>query len=186
MPREASVGPISDRQRSRIRSGQPVERVGDVDDLTPRDTASDPPGVDRRGRRGVAAGSVGAGCVSAAPRAPCRAQPDALPDFSDRRIRRAGKFRPVPGRPSPGFRGARLRWDHAALDPGHGFAGSPPSSRFREHRPRRAASFLVSRRTIRRVRRRRKAQEAGCVGRSATNLVRSAAWECRRGRLLEP
>ena len=38
-----------------------------------------------------------------------------------------------------------------------------------------AASFLVSRRTVRRVRCRRQTQEAGCVGRSAANLVRSAA-----------
>ena len=81
--------------------------------------------VARLGRRCVAAGDAGATCVPARPRAACRAQPDALPDSPDRRIRRAGKFRPVSGRPSPGVRGARRRWDRAALDPGHGFAGSP-------------------------------------------------------------
>ena len=143
-------------------------------------------GVARLGRRCVAAGDAGARCVSARPRAACPAQPDALPDFPDRRIRRAGKFRPVSGRPSPGIRGARLRWDRASLDPGHGFARSPPSSRFGDRRPGHAGSVLVARRTVRRVRRRREAQEAGCVGRSAADLVRSAAWECRRGRLVEP
>ena len=63
----------------------------------------------------------------------------------------------------------------------HWKSGLFPVPRHRRH----AASFLVSRRTVRRVRRRREAQEAGCVGRSAANLVRSAAWECRRGRLVE-
>ncbi len=56
----------------------------------------------------------------------------------------------------------------------------PGSETVRHH----AASYLVSRRTVRRVRCRREAQEAGCVGRSAANLVRSA-WR-GGGRLVEP
>ena len=109
---------------------------------------------------------------------------DALPDSPDRRVRGARKFRPLSGRPSPGFRGAWSGWHRASLDPDHGFAGGPASSGFGDRRHR-AATFLVSRRTVRRVRCRRQAQEGGHLGRPASNVVRSAPWECRRGRLLE-
>ena len=71
LPREESVGPISDGQRSRVRAGQPVGRVERVDNHARRDTASGPPGVARLGRRCVAAGDAGARCVPAPPRAAC-------------------------------------------------------------------------------------------------------------------
>ena len=84
-----------------------------------------------------------------------------------------GNFGALSGRPSPGFRRAWPGWDRAALDPDHGFAGGPASSGFGDRRHR-AATFLVSRRTVRRVRCRRQAQEDGRVGRPAANVVRSA------------
>ena len=55
-----------------------------------------------------------------------------------------GSFGVSPDGRHIGIRGARLRRDRAALDPGHGFAGSPASSRFGDRRrlPRRLLSGL--------------------------------------------
>ena len=92
LPGEESVGAISDGQRSRVRPGRPVGRVERVDPTRRARAASGTQDVARLGRRGVAAGDAGAPRVPARPRAACLAQPDALPDFPDRRIRGPGTF----------------------------------------------------------------------------------------------
>jgi hypothetical protein len=117
-------------------------------------------------------------------RAAACGQRDALPNSPDRRVYGSRKFRPLSGRPSPGFRGAWSGWHPASLDPEHGFAGGPASSRL-GGRGRYASTLLVSRRTVRRVRCRRQAQKGGRFRRPASNPVRFTPWECRRGWLLE-
>ena len=183
LPGEAAVGAISDRQRSRLRAAGPLGRVGRLQRGV-RQSTSGPQSVDWLGRRRVAAGDPGAARVSARPRAPSGARLDSLPGGADRRIRGTGEFQRLSRWPSPRVRGSRFGRDRPALDPDHGFTGSSAAARFRAHR-RHASSFLVSGRTVRGVRCRRQAQEAGRVGRPAANLVRSAERQRRRGRIVE-
>ena len=129
---------------------EPLSNASSVIDSRARRQTSRTHGVAWLGRRRVAAGDAAASRVPARPRATGLAQPDAIPDFPDRGLRGAGKFRPVSGRPSPGVCGARSERDRADLGPGHGFAGGAAPSRLGDRRLH-ASPVLVPRRTVRRV-----------------------------------
>ena len=163
---------------------QGLSDASGVSNATSASRTSGPQSVDWLGRGRVAAGDPGAPRVSARPRAPSGARLDSLPGGADRRIRGTGQFQRLSRWPSSRVRRSRVGRDRPPLDPDHGFTGSPAAARFRAQR-RHASSFLVSGRTVRGVRCRRQAQEAGRVGRPAANPLRSADRQRRRGRIVE-
>ena len=126
---EESGGAISDGQRSRVRAGRPcrTRRASSTAARAGHDVES----AGAMARAGRAAALLLATLAPVAYQhvrerpaspSPMRFQIPRSVEFGG-----TGKFRPVSGRPSPGVRRGAVRWDRAALDPGHGFAGSPAS-----------------------------------------------------------